>query len=40
MHPSLAISDTGLPLGLTTVKLWTSEQFKETNNLNSHINPT
>lgn len=40
MHSSLAISDTGLPLGLTAIKFWTREQFKGTNALKRHINPT
>lgn len=40
MHSSLAISDTGLPLGLTAIKFWTRGQFKGTNALKMHINPT
>lgn len=40
MHSSLAITDNGLPLGLTAIKFWTRKQFKGTNALKKHINPT
>lgn len=40
MHSSLAVTTKGLPLGLTAIKFWTRKQFKGTNALKSHINPT
>lgn len=40
MHSSLAITAKGLPLGLTAIKFWTRKQFKGTNALKKHINPT
>lgn len=40
MHTSLAITAKGLPLGLTAIKFWTRKQFKGTNALKKHINPT
>jgi hypothetical protein len=39
MHSSLAVTTSGLPLGLTAVKFWT-EKFKGTNALKRKINPT
>jgi hypothetical protein len=40
MHSSLAVTDTGLPLGLCAIKFWTRKKFKGTNALKKHINPT
>lgn len=40
MHASLAVTTDGLPLGLTAIKFWTRQQFKGTNALKKHINPT
>lgn len=40
MHSSLAVTTKGLPLGLTAIKFWTRKQFKGTNALKNHINPT
>jgi hypothetical protein len=40
MHSSLAITLTGIPIGLTAVKFWTRTKFKGTLALKRHINPT
>lgn len=40
MHSSLAVTTEGLPLGLSAIKFWTREEFKGTNALKKHINPT
>jgi hypothetical protein len=40
MHSSLAVTTDGLPLGLAAIKFWTRKQFKGTNALKKHINPT
>lgn len=40
MHASLAISQDGLPLGLTSVKFWSRDAFKGTNKNKLKINPT
>ena len=40
MHSSLAVTANGLPLGLTAIKFWTRKQFKGTDALKKHINPT
>ncbi|NDL66088.1 IS4 family transposase [Acerihabitans arboris] len=40
MHSSLAVTTSGLPLGLTAVKFWTRKKFKGTNALKRKINPT
>jgi hypothetical protein len=40
MHSSLAVTSDGLPLGLAAIKFWTRKQFKGTNELKKHINPT
>jgi len=40
MHSSLAVISDGLPLGLAAIKFWTRKQFKGTNTLKKHINPT
>lgn len=40
MHSSLAITDSGLPLGLCAIKFWTRKQFKGTNELKRRINYT
>lgn len=40
MHSSLAVTSDGLPLGLAAIKFWTRKQFKGTNALKKHINPT
>src|SRR6202162_1210303 len=40
MHSSLAVTPEGLPLGLSAIKFWTREEFKGTNALKKHINPT
>jgi hypothetical protein len=40
MHSSLAVTTDGLPLGLSAIKFWTREEFKGSNALKRHINPT
>jgi hypothetical protein len=40
MHSSLAITEAGLPLGLSAAKFWTRKKFKGTNELKRRINPT
>jgi hypothetical protein len=40
MHSSLAVTTTGVPLGLAAVKFWTRKKFKGTNALKRSINPT
>lgn len=40
MHASLAVSEEGLPLGLTAAKFWTRRVFKNTKQMKRHINPT
>jgi hypothetical protein len=40
MHSSLAVTTEGLPLGLSAIKFWTRDEFKGTNALKKHINPT
>lgn len=40
MHSSLAVTPEGLPLGLSAIKFWTRDEFKGTNALKKHINPT
>jgi hypothetical protein len=40
MHPSLAVTAEGLPLGLAAVKFWTRKKFKGTNALKRKVNPT
>jgi Transposase DNA-binding len=40
MHSSLVVTTEGLPLGLATVQFWTRKEFKGTNALKRHVNPT
>lgn len=40
MHSSLVVTTEGLPLGLAAVQFWTRKEFKGTNALKRHINPT
>ena len=40
MHSSLAVTQEGLPLGLSAIKFWTREKFKGSTALKRHINPT
>ena len=40
MHSSIAVTTSGLPLGLAAIKFWTRRKFKGTNALKKHINPT
>jgi Transposase DNA-binding/Transposase Tn5 dimerisation domain len=40
MHSSLVITTEGLPLGVAAIKFWTRKEFKGTNALKKHINPT
>ena len=40
MHPSLAITTDGLPLGLVALKFWTRDKFKGRNSLEKKINNT
>jgi hypothetical protein len=40
MHSSLAVTSTGLPLGLAAVKFWTRKEFKGTAALKRKVNPT
>ena len=39
-HSSLAVTEAGLPLGLSAVKFWTRKEFKGSNELKRHVNPT
>lgn len=40
LHSSLAITERGIPLGLCAAKFWTRSEFKGTNALKRHVNPT
>lgn len=40
MHASLAVTPEGLPLGLTSVRFWSRQVFKGTNQLKRKVNPT
>lgn len=40
MHSSLAVTQEGLPLGLTAIKFWSRSKFKGCNALKRKINPT
>lgn len=40
MHSSLAVTTSGLPLGLAAVKFWNRDKFKGTAQLKRKINPT
>ena len=40
MHASLVVTTEGLPLGLAAAQFWTRKQFKGTNALKRHVNPT
>ncbi len=40
LHPSLAVTTDGLPLGLAAVKFWTRKTFKGTNAAKRVVNPT
>ncbi len=40
MHASLAVTQEGLPLGLSATKFWTRRVFKNTKQMKRHINPT
>lgn len=40
LHSSLALTEKGLPLGLCAAKFWTRKEFKGTNSLKRHVNPT
>ena len=40
MHSSLVVTEAGLPLGLSAVKFWTRKEFKGSNELKRHVNPT
>ncbi len=40
MHSSLAVTEEGLPLGLTAVKFWNRDKFKGNAQLKRKINPT
>jgi len=40
MHSSFVVTTEGLPLGLTAVQFWTRKEFKGTNALKRHVNPT
>ena len=40
MHSSLVVTGDGLPLGLSAIKFWTRAEFKGTNALKKHVNPT
>ena len=40
MHASLAVSEEGLPLGVTSVRFWTRKTFKNTTQMKRHVNPT
>jgi len=40
MHSSLAVTEEGLPIGLSAVKFWNREKFRGTAQLKRKINPT
>jgi hypothetical protein len=40
MHTSFVVTPEGLPLGLAAAQLWTRKEFKGTNALKRHVNPT
>jgi hypothetical protein len=40
MHSSFVATTEGLPLGLAAVQFWTRKEFKGTNALKRHVNPT
>lgn len=40
MHSSFVVTTEGLPLGLAAAQFWTRKEFKGTNALKRHINPT
>jgi hypothetical protein len=40
MHSSFVVTPAGLPLGLAAVRFWTRKEFKGTNALKRHVNPT
>jgi Transposase DNA-binding/Transposase DDE domain len=40
MHSSFVVTTEGLPLGLAAVRFWTRKEFKGTNALKRHVNPT
>jgi hypothetical protein len=40
MHSSLAVTEDGLPLGLSAVKFWNRDKFKGTAQLKRKVNPT
>jgi hypothetical protein len=40
MHSSLALTGSGVPVGLAAVKVWTRQKFKGTAALKRKINPT
>jgi hypothetical protein len=40
MHTSFVVTPEGLPLGLAAVQFWTRKEFKGTNALKRHVNPT
>lgn len=40
MHSSLAVTEAGLPLALSAVKVWMRQEFKGCNELKRRVNPT
>jgi hypothetical protein len=40
MHSSFVVMTEGLPLGLAAARFWTRKEFKGTNALKRHVNPT
>jgi len=40
MHSSFVVTTEGLPLGLAAAQFWTRKEFKGTNALKRHVNPT
>jgi hypothetical protein len=40
MHSSFVVAIEGLPLGLAAVDFWSRKEFKGTNALKRHVNPT
>ncbi|WP_211257579.1 hypothetical protein [Muricoccus aerilatus] len=40
MHSSMAVTLTGISIGLTAVKFWTRTKFKGSLALKQHISPT
>jgi len=40
MHTSLALTTNGVPLGVTALKIWDRDKFKDTTSMKRKVNPT